>query len=188
MFKIKFPYYAVSIKKPHHCFEMNCYDFSFFQKSEPIKSTLTLVTGEKSVTDAIGVYFDIMKDIFTFNIQKCELRLTNDYFSKEFRDTLKPHLVLSKLITTTTSEALSSSYTGSGDELMHHDGTISGSCSPGTTPESNPVEIEGRCLSNYEGVIQAINDGQALINIQVEHTDSKGLKTLKWERAMLNRY
>ena len=60
--------------------------YPFYNKSEPIRTVLITVTGQKSVNYALQVYFDAMKEVFLFNQESGILRLTKDYFNKEIRE------------------------------------------------------------------------------------------------------
>jgi len=65
--------------------------YSYYAKSEPIKSILLGLTGQLSVNVAIQYYFNMMKDIFVFDVPKHELKLVEDYFNPGFRRELRQH-------------------------------------------------------------------------------------------------
>ncbi len=44
---------------------------SFYQRSEPVRSVLQLVTGEADVAEAIGAFFDTFNQIFVFDRKVC---------------------------------------------------------------------------------------------------------------------
>lgn len=66
--------------------------YSYYQRSEPIKSTLMTLTGQSNVVDAISAYFDLFRQIFIFQSDLCELRLRFDCFHKGNRELFKPFL------------------------------------------------------------------------------------------------
>lgn len=49
--------------------------YSYYMKSEPIKSALLTVTGLDDVVQALKVFFAFFKDVFIFNEKTSELRL-----------------------------------------------------------------------------------------------------------------
>lgn len=66
---------------------------SYYQKSEPVRSVLMLVTGQSDIANALRMFFGIFNGVFVFDKDSSDLSLTLDYFSKEHREKLKPYLV-----------------------------------------------------------------------------------------------
>ena len=60
--------------------------YPFYNKSEPIRTVLVTVTGQKSVNYALQVYFDAMKEVFLFDQETSMLKTSMDYFSKEIKE------------------------------------------------------------------------------------------------------
>lgn len=65
---------------------------SFYQRSEPIKSALMAVTGDKDVQDAIQTFFDVYRDIFCYDPVSGDLVMRRDYFDKTYKEDMKPYL------------------------------------------------------------------------------------------------
>lgn len=60
--------------------------YPFYNKSEPIRTVLVTVTGQKSVNYALQLYFDVMKEIFLFDQETSMLKTSMDYFNKEIKE------------------------------------------------------------------------------------------------------
>jgi hypothetical protein len=66
---------------------------SYYEKSEPIRSVLALLTGHlDDVGRSIETYFSIYSDIFVFDVASQELTLSVDYFNKGFKEDIRPYL------------------------------------------------------------------------------------------------
>ncbi len=63
-----------------------------FQKSEPIRTVLITLTGQKSINKGLEFYFDLMKEAFKFDTNTYELSLTKDFYKKDLKDELKRYL------------------------------------------------------------------------------------------------
>ena len=73
------------------------------QKSEPIKTILLTLTGQKNVNVAIEVYFDIMSDAFNLT-KRSMLRLRKDFFNKKIiYKELRPNHIQTKIESPTGS-------------------------------------------------------------------------------------
>merc|ERR1712150_142874 len=57
----------------------------FYGASEPLKTTLEVITGHSSTSVALKAYFNLMTSYFTMNYKKEELRLKNDLFRPKIR-------------------------------------------------------------------------------------------------------
>ena len=54
---------------------------SFYQRSEPIRTAITVVTGQNDVPEAIHTFFDFFKEIFVYDSLSGELVMRRDYFN-----------------------------------------------------------------------------------------------------------
>ena len=64
-------------------FSVKLFHLLFFypvQGSEPLKTTLEVVTGHSHITVALKAYFNLMKPYFTMDYKKDELKLKNDLY------------------------------------------------------------------------------------------------------------
>ncbi len=61
----------------------------FYQRSEPVRSVLQLVTGRTDVSQALSAFFSAFSDIFVSSPSSSDLSLTVDYFSKTHRETMR---------------------------------------------------------------------------------------------------
>ena len=66
--------------------------YSYYQRSEPIRTSLLLVTEETNVERAIMSYFRALCGAFKYNETNHELSLNNDYYSRNKQDDLKRFL------------------------------------------------------------------------------------------------
>ena len=84
--------------------------YPFYSKSEPIRTVLVTVTGQKSVNYALQFFFDVMKEVFAFNQATDVLKLTKDFYDREIRDLeLAPYKnvhVIKKCIPTEVFDAI----------------------------------------------------------------------------------
>merc|ERR1719510_2498608 len=78
----------------------------FYQRSEPIKSTLTVLTGHGTISMALSAYFQMFSDIFSFDVNTCELKLTMDYFDKSHKEKMRSFLDASSNELTTNRDNL----------------------------------------------------------------------------------
>ena len=56
----------------------------YYSKSEPVKTTMQMITGESSIMVGLTQYFEDMKAFFYFNRKEKQLTLVNDYFNKDY--------------------------------------------------------------------------------------------------------
>lgn len=65
---------------------------SYYERSEPIRSSLIYATGSRKMSTAIRAYFDCYSEIFSLSEDLSLLRMTSDYFDKDFRNDLRNYL------------------------------------------------------------------------------------------------
>ena len=66
---------------------------AFYQRSEPIRTAITVVTGQNDVQEAIHTFFDFFKEIFIYDSVSGELVMRRDYFNtRSDKDDVLPFL------------------------------------------------------------------------------------------------
>jgi len=99
--------------------------YPFYAKSEPIRTVLITVTGQRSVNYALHFYFDMMKKVFAFNQATDVLKLAKNYYDGEIKDLeLAPyknaHVFQKCTIPTEVFDAIGTVESINADEAMLH--------------------------------------------------------------------